>query len=132
MRNNVDAVIAWSRAEMHAPSRDWSGMCQSHCRSAYGVPAWSDSALHAWGKIPPHFKHSGGDPADAPRGAILYYSGGKFGHAALAIGHDGKNCLSNDYARRGKIGLAPRTFPRWNLHYLGWSSWTPSGVLHVA
>lgn len=131
MRHDVDNVIAWSRAQMTKPTQDWSGLCQSHCRSAYGVSAWADSAIHAWGKIPQHFKHAGGKPSEAPRGAVLYYSGGSAGHAALAIGHKGKNCLSNDYAHHGRIGVAPRTFPRWNLHYLGWSAWTPWGVLHV-
>lgn len=82
----VDEVLAWSRSEIRNPTRDWRGMCQSHCRSAYGVQGWSPSAITAWHKIPDAKRNEGGSPEEAPRGAVLYYSGGQFGHAALAAG----------------------------------------------
>lgn len=130
----VDEVMAWSRSEIGKPSRDWRGMCQSHCRSAYGVPGWSPSAITAWGKIPKEHRNEGGKPEDAPRGAILYYSGGEFGHAALAAGvQSSGKCLSNDYVRSGRIDYAPRDFARWgNLKFVGWSAWTPYGSLRLA
>jgi hypothetical protein len=134
---SVDEVIAWSRNQKDHPTQSWEGMCQSHCRNAYGVPAWAPSAAQAWEKIPDSEKHKGGNPNDAPRGALLYYLGGKFGHVALAIGKTTPNgktewCLSNDYSAKGKIGVAPRTFARWgNLKYVGWSNWTPSGSLKL-
>jgi hypothetical protein len=130
MRKNVQEVMTWGHKQMEHPSQDWSGKCQSFCRQAYGVDAWADSALHAWGKIPRVHKVAGTDPSKAPRGAILYYAGGTYGHAALAAGiktHD--QCQSTDYVRQGQIDYAPRTFPRWGLRYLGYSFWTPFGVL---
>jgi len=123
-------VIAWSRNQIKHPAHSWEGMCQSHCRSAYDVVAWSPSAIQAWEKIPDSFKHAGGSINAAPRGALLYYSGGKYGHVAIAIGKKTNDkCLSNDYVRQGMIDVAPRTFPRWGLKFVGWSLWTPYGVL---
>jgi hypothetical protein len=131
MRKNVQEVMAWGRHQMEHPSQDWSGKCQSFCRQAYGVDAWSGSAIGAWGLIPRKFKVTGKDPSKAPRGAILYYAGGKYGHAAIAAGiktHD--KAQSTDYQEQGQIGYAPRTFDRWGLRYLGHSFWTPFGELH--
>jgi hypothetical protein len=130
MRSSVQEVMAWSRHQIDHPTQDWSGLCQSHCRQAYGVGAWSDSAIHAWGLIPRKFKIAGRDPYKAPRGALLYYAGGKYGHVAIAAGiktHD--KCLSNDYVRQGHIDYCDRKFPRWGLRYLGYSFWTPYGEL---
>ena len=128
----VDEVIAWSKGQRDNPTQSWQGLCQSHCRNSYGVGAWAPSAIAAWARIPDAMKHKGGKPSDAPRGALLYYKGGQYGHVALAIGkktHD--KCLSNDYMRSGRIDVVPRTFPRWGLTYLGWSLWTPYGSLDI-
>lgn len=127
----TDEVIAFGRGQIRKPSQDWYVKCQSFCRQSYRVPAWSGSAIGAWNKTPKRFRNLG-TPSEAPRGALLYYSGGKYGHVAIAIGkktHD--KCLSNDYVRRGQIDVAPRTFPRWGLTYVGWSAWTPWGSLDV-
>ena len=127
----VDEVIAWSRAQITDPDRSWKGMCQSHCRTAYNVRAFAPSAIAAWRRVPAEFRHRG-KPQDAPRGAVLYYAGGKYGHAALAAGiKTSDKCLSNDFVRQGQIDYAPRTFDRWGLQYLGWSNWTPEGLLDL-
>lgn len=127
----VQEVMAHSRRQITEPDQDWKGMCQSHVRQAYGVPAWAPSAIAAWRRIPLEFKHRG-NPSKAPRGAILYYEGGKYGHVAIAAGiHTNDKCLSNDYVRQGEIDYAPRDFKRWGLTYLGWSNWTPYGILSV-
>lgn len=129
---DVKEVMTWARAQRKDPSRDWTMLCQSFCRQAYGVQAWAPSAISAWGKIPRAYKHVGGKPSQAPRGALLYYAIGKHGHVAIAAGiktHD--KCLSNDYVERGQIDYAPRTFSRWGARYLGWSTWTPFGSLRV-
>lgn len=125
----VDA-IKWSRGQITEPSQSWKGLCQSHCRTAYGLPAWAPSAIEAWNRIPEKHKHRTSNPNNAPRGALIYYSGGQFGHVVIAIGvrtHD--KCLSNDYVRPGRIDVAPRSFPRWGIKCEGWSFWTPSGSL---
>lgn len=131
LNRSVDEVIEWSKAQIADPSQSWKGMCLSHCRQAYGVNAWAPSAISGWRRIPSSFKHRG-LVTDAPRGAVLFYSGGKYGHAALAAGvKSNTQCLSNDYVRQGEIDYAPRSFTRWGLTYLGWSNWTPQGMLDV-
>lgn len=129
---SVDDVISWSRNQIDHPTQSWKGLCQSHCRQAYGVAAWAPSAIDAWNSIPDGHKHHGGHVGDVPRGGLLYYSGGQYGHVALAVGRNSNvNCLSNDYVRSGMIDVAPRDFPRWNLKYLGWSTYTPFGHLNL-
>lgn len=131
MRSSVKDVLDWGRAQIEEDAVDWSGLCQSFCRQAYGVEPWATSAIHAWGAIPRAYKVTGRPVNLAPRGAILYYAGGNSGHAALAVGvatHD--KCLSVDYQRQGRIDFAPRDFPRWGIRYLGYSFWTPYGELN--
>ena len=128
----VQQVMAFGRNEITQPDREYKGLCQSFCRTAYDIPAWAPSAIAAWRRIPAEHKHRGGKPSDAPRGALLYYAGGKYGHVAIAAGIKTRDkCLSNDYMRQGKIDYAPRDFKRWGLQYLGWSAWTPFGSLKV-
>lgn len=130
LKRSVDDAIAWSKSQIDRPTQNWSNMCQSHCRQAYGVPAWASSAKIAWNTIPSREKHAGGKPFDAPRGALIYFDSGTYGHVAIATGKSTNDkCLSNDYMRQGQIDYAPRDFPRWGLHYAGWSFWTPYGEL---
>jgi hypothetical protein len=132
LTRTVDEAIAWGWGQAKAPSQDWTGLCQSFCRQSYGVPAWAASAIIAWRKIPAKHKTSGGKPTDAPRGSLIYFEGGKYGHVALAIGKKtNRSCLSNDYVARGEIDRAPRDFPRWGIRYVGWSAWTPFGSMKL-
>lgn len=129
---DVPEVMKWARGQRSNPTQEWTMLCQSFCRQAYGVQAWAPSAISAWGQIPRRYKNEGGSPNRAPRGALLYYAIGKYGHVAIAAGvktHD--KCLSNDYVARGDIDYAPRSFERWGARYLGWSTWTPFGSLRV-
>lgn len=129
---DVADVIDFAKDEMRDPSRSWAGLCQSFCRSAYGVDAWAPSAIAAWGEISRRQKHVGGKTSQAPRGALLYYAGGRYGHVAIAAGVTTHNtCFSNDYVETGAIDRAPRSFERWGIRYLGWSNWTPFGELKV-
>jgi len=127
LKRSVSEAIEWARRQIHHPSQSWYRLCQSFVRQAYGVPGWANSAIIAWNKIPNGKKHIGGSPSSAPRGAALYYSGGQWGHVALA---SRTHALSNDYKRRGKIDYVPRSLPAWgNFKYLGWSMWTPYGEM---
>lgn len=129
-RNVAEAMKA-AREEIKHPSKDWSGLCQSFCRDiVYDVPVWAPSAIAAWGKIPRKEKVTGKSVFAAPRGALLYYAIGKYGHVMVAAGiktHD--KAIGNDYVRQGKIDYCPRTLPRWGAKYLGYSFWTPFGTL---
>lgn len=130
LSRTVDEAIDWMERQSVNPTQSWANLCQSACRQAYGVQAWASSAKEAWGKIPRDKKHSGGRPFDAPRGALIYFDSGTYGHVALAIGKSTNDkCWSNDYVERGAIDKAPRDFPRWGLHYAGWSFWTPFGEM---
>jgi hypothetical protein len=134
----VDEVIEWSSSQITEPTQNWYNKCQSHCRQAYGVGVWgydpvtgSSSAWGAWKQIPASKKTETSDPYSAPRGALIYYRGGDYGHVVISIGKTTNDkCLSNDYVRRGMIDrAAPRTLPRWGLTVVGWSFWTPEGEL---
>ena len=132
LKRDVEEAITWAWGQVKNPTQDWTGLCQSFCRQAYGVPAWAPSAIKAWQKIPKAHKVAGGKPSDAPRGALIYFEGGKYGHVAVAIGKKTSNsCLSNDYVKRGAINRAPREFPRWGIRYVGWSAWTPLGTMKL-
>lgn len=132
LSRTVDQAIDFAERQSVNPTQSWSNLCQSFCRQAYGVQAWASSAKEAWGKIPKDKKRSGGHPEEAPRGALIYFDSGTYGHVALAIGKSTNDkCWSNDYVEKGKIDKAPRDFPRWGLHYAGWSAWTPYGEMRL-
>ena len=90
-------------------------MCQREIRLLFGVPSIGDhdrdgdaDAHDAWkaarakGEVV-----RDPNPKNAPRGAYLYFSGGRNGHVALGIG--GGKCVSTDAGGRGRwaiIGIA--------------------------
>jgi hypothetical protein len=134
LNRTVEQVIDFGVSQIENPTQDWSNLCQSFCRQAYGVAAWSPSAKEAWFQIPQREKTVGGHPSDAPRGALIYFTKGTYGHVAIATGKSTSDkCLSNDYVRQGMINYAPRDFPRWGMlpYYGGWSTWTPYGSLRL-
>ena len=120
-------AVHWMMEQHKHRTTGWKGMCQSSVRQSYGVPAWANSAIHAWERIPHRHRSAGGSPQEAPAGAALYMAIGTYGHAALAGWHP-DICWSVDYWRTDLIGTAPRDFHRWHgIEYLGWSLWTPWG-----
>jgi hypothetical protein len=131
LSRSVDDAIAWSEKQITNPSQDWYNLCQSHCRQAYGVGAWASSAWEAWNTIPSGKKTATSNPGKAPRGSLIYYKGGSYGHVTIAIGKSTTDkVLTNDYVRHGKIDKAStRDLPRWGLTVVGWSYWTPVGEM---
>lgn len=129
---SIDEAIAWGRGQITHPTQSWKGKCQSFVRSADGVGAWAATAYDAWLKIPDAHKTAGGDIHSAPRGAALYFKHAagdpRPGHVVLATR---TACLSNDIYRSGQIDVAPRDIfiGHWHMTYLGWSLWTPFGVM---
>lgn len=121
----------WAHAQISKPSQSWKSQCQSFVRQAYGVGSWAPSAYDAWLKIPSKQRHFS-VIEDAPRGAAIYFKhrvgDPRPGHVVIATEH---NCLSNDIYRSGEIDVAPRDIfiSKWNMEYLGWSLWTPFGVI---
>lgn len=129
---SVDDAIAWGRSQIDQPTQQWACLCQSFVRQCYGVPAWAPSAYDAWLKIPLNQRGTGHISA-APRGALIYFKRNhegqeRPGHVVIATK---TQCLSNDIYRHGMIDVSSRdAFEHaWNMKYLGWSLWTPFGVM---
>jgi hypothetical protein len=77
------------------------------------------SALAAWQAQKPEWRHPG--DRNVPPGALVYFSGGQYGHATFSAG--GNHIYSTDILRRGKVDLVTiETIERkWGLKYLGWT-----------
>jgi hypothetical protein len=132
LKRTPDEAIAWLREQSAHPTQSWKGLCLSSCRSAYGINPIGISANAFWASVPKEHRHYG-KPSAAPRGAIMIYAIGKYGHAVIAIGKKTNDkCLSVDYVRQGRIDVAPRSFARWGARYLGWTDWTPYGFIKLA
>jgi hypothetical protein len=131
LKTTVTEAIANMKEQSIHPTQSWRGLCMSSVRTAYRIPPVADSAKHFWESVPKEHRHYG-KPSSAPRGAIMCYAAGKYGHATMAIGrrtHD--KMYGVDYVRQGKIDVCPRTLPRWGLKYLGWTDWTPFGFIDL-
>lgn len=121
--NRVEAV-AWAVEQIAAPSKDWTNRCQEFTRRALGVGGGYPSAIAAWRGVAKRDRHPGTSP---PAGVPCYWSGGRYGHAALSAG-DGW-VYSTDIKRRGRVDRVPLTLiaERWGYTYLGWAR-TINGV----
>ena len=128
----VDEAIEWGQGQIDNPTQSWKGLCQSFVRSAMHAPAWSTTAYDAWLRIPEKHRNTG-PIEEAPRGAAIYFKRNHVGaerpgHVVLATK---TGCMSNDILRPGMIDRAPRDIfiKKWNMVYLGWSTWTPFGEM---
>ena len=84
---------------------------------------WLDEAA-ALAKVRKAGQLHTGPIGDAPRGAIMLWSGGKYGHAALSLG--GGKVASTDVNGPGTVGTVPAGWfaTRWpHLRYAGWTRW---------
>lgn len=96
-----------------------AGMCKKMTREAYGVPSdGSEDATEALGRV--DFLHRTGTP---PRGAIVWYTGGRSGHGHVCIAEGGGMIRTTDLPTSGHWGTVPRDTPvkEWGLRYAGWS-----------
>ena len=107
------------------------GMCQQVAREAVNASVFGGTALIAWHNIPAEHRHSG-----KPRGGGIGYmdipsQSGEAGHAFWIENED--YIWSTDALRRGHIDRIRMTTlaAKWNMRYLGWIDWTPSGALHL-
>jgi len=99
MTRNADQAIAHCfNQSVKGPGFD-AGWCKRETREAYDVPSdGSDSATEAWSRTDHRLKVGG---ASAPRGALLWWTGGSDGHGHVAIA-DGKGGVwSVDVKRAG-------------------------------
>lgn len=120
MPNSVEQAISnVADQSKHGPAFR-VGLCKQKTREAYGVPSdGSNDATEAWGRTKHRVKTTG---HQAPRGAILWWTGGSQGHGHAAIA-DGKGGVwSVDILRSGYWDHVP--FPQmshsWpNLRFAG-------------
>lgn len=133
--NSIEEMLAFARAEHAQPSRNWKNDCQMFARRAYGdLDGGFGSAIAQWDGAPADHKHRGGDPDEAPLGALLCFvrrDGLGFGHimpAARPFPNGTAAAWSNDLVRTGFIDKAARTAPitEWGHRYLGYL-WTVNG-----
>jgi hypothetical protein len=99
-----------------------AGMCLQYVRTWLEIPSGNPSAITAWNAAKK--KHIQGRDADAqnpPRGAPVFWGGGKYGHIALAV--DNERGRSTDTTRVGQVSTQNGNWWRvnWNKPYLGWT-----------
>lgn len=79
------------------------GYCLKTVRDPeFGVAALWPDAETAWEQA--GGKHPTSNPDEIPRGAVVYWTNGRFGHVALSVG--GGLCRTTDYRRPGYVDLA--------------------------
>ena len=119
---NVEKALAWMKSESKNPSKSWKCLCQSSCRTAYGMPAFGSSAKQAWSNVPNKYKTKITNYQDnewwasVPSGAILYSTAGTYGHAWMCQ-DAGESAWSVDYKRSGKIDEVPIKIKGWSSYY---------------
>jgi hypothetical protein len=115
------AIRAAKRQSRRGPRFD-VGMCLQRVRLCYGIAALYPTAAAAWAGA--KSKHRTTNPADAPRGATLFWTGGSAGagHVAIATGYRGR-CWSTDIRRPGYFDKVPadEIAERWGMTFVGWT-----------
>lgn len=69
----------------------------------FRIPGLYPDAETAWEEA--ELQHRTTNPLEIPRGAIPFWTNGRFGHVALSVG--GGLCWTTDYRRPGYVDLAP-------------------------
>lgn len=114
MTRTPDQAIKVVSGMSASGTRFGAGLCKRKTREAYAVPSdGSNDATEAWGRV----DHRLNVPGDkAPRGALLWWTGGSEGHGHVAIA-DGKGGVwSVDVKRTGCWDHVP---------FAGIASWAP-------
>lgn len=113
-------AIAWGARQIDNPTQDWTRLCLSFVRQAYGLPVGYHNAATAWANAKE--RHATRDPHAIPRGAPVWFdTPSPAGHVALSLG-DGR-CLTTDLIRPGRVNRADiaAITQRWNATLLGWT-----------
>lgn len=112
-----EQAIHWTTTRGGIPGG--AGWCKRETRSAYGVPSdGSSDASEAWRRT--KHRHTGTAP---PRGAIVWWTGGRSGHGHVAISLGDGRIRTTDLPTSGRWGTAQLSDPvrLWGLRYEGWS-----------
>lgn len=118
----MTATPTQALARAHNQSRNGPqfdlGMCLRETRKLYDVPSRYDDAADAWRATRHRI-----DPDRAPRGALVWWTGGSAGHGHVALYAGDGLCWSVDIRRRGYFDLVPvaEVNRQWNLSLAGYS-----------
>lgn len=117
MTNTPDKAISLARHQSNYGPVFRVGTCLKQVRTCYGVGSLYPDAATAWR----HTKFRGSGPA--PRGAILWWTGGSDGHGHVALATGDGYCWSTDIRRPGWFNKVPisEIHQKWGLTYVGWS-----------
>lgn len=121
-RTPAEALAAAAKQSREGP-RFGLNECKKQTRLLYGVPSdGTPSAAAAW-KAAEHTHPGPLTLSEVPRGALVWWTGGKdgFGHVALYAGAG--LVWSTDIGRPGMFDLVPvsRISQAWGLTLVGWS-----------
>jgi len=107
-----------------------AGYCQMFTRECYGVPASGDfdgdrdaDAVDAWKKARKHGRVVvTNNPRAIPRGAAVYWSGGRNGHGHAAVSLGEGRCVSTDAKGPRTVAVAniDDLTRSWGLNLLGY------------
>jgi hypothetical protein len=82
--SRVNSAVAWAGAAAAGSAR-WFHLCDKYVANAYGLShSGYESAKKHWAAIPSKYKHPG--DRNPPAGALVFWSCGVYGHAALSLG----------------------------------------------
>ena len=112
-------AIAWAKAQVSDPTRNWHNLCLMFVRSCYGVAAREPNAKRAW-ETAKH-RHATTNAAAIPAGVPVFWKTKTVNwHIAISIG--GGYCYSTDIPRGkvGRIGITDLS-RRWGATLLGWT-----------
>lgn len=109
-------ALSWARDQVARPTQDWTRLCLSFVRQAYGLPVVWPRASVAWEKA--KLKHPTSDASTIPAGVPVFWAPN---HVAISTG--GGMCISTDARRKGKpdpVAIDSLT-SQWGLTLLGWT-----------
>lgn len=120
MRNRRGA-IGWFRRNAALRTRGYGGLCLRAVRTAWGLPGMYADADTYWAAVPARHKHAWDN--NPPKGAVVYWQIGKYGHVALSNGEG--EIWGSDLPTQGLVGKTSIHTPRvkWGAKPVGWASW---------
>lgn len=119
MPRNASEAAQWAIEQVKSGSSGWNNYCERFTESAWGKTGRYASALAGWAAAKKEKRaYEGKNP---PPGAMVYWGGGQYGHAAVSIG--GGKIVSTDIKRKGKADIVTIDYltKTWGKPYLGWA-----------
>lgn len=123
---NAAQAEAWARGQISGRSQDWTRLCLSFVRQAFGLdypagwPTSSRNAGTAWDRA--KYKHATSNPDAIPAGVPVFWELPSVAdHVAFSLGHG--LCISTDARRAGHADVVTidSITRAWGGKLLGWT-----------